>query len=122
MSRRPTGSTRPDTLFPSTTLFRSALLVRQLGDGLLALLEFAAERVQRCLLLLVLYLDAGECLGQRGQVERGALAGQLLAATLGFEALAVAVVAAGWLDVSSEERRVGKRCVSKCESGWVPVH
>src|SRR3546814_12331055 len=98
MSRRPTGSTRPDTLFPSTTLFRSALLVRQLGDGRLALLEFAAERVQRCLLLLVLYLDAGECLGQRGQVERGALTGQLLAATLGFEALAVEVVDARALD------------------------
>src|SRR3546814_18874154 len=84
--------------FQSHYVVRGALLVRHLGNGRLALLEFAAARVQRCLLLLVLYIDAGECLGQRGQVERGALTGQLLAATLGFEALAVEVVDARALD------------------------
>src|SRR3546814_11870433 len=31
MLRRPPGSTRPDTLFPSTTLFRS---VARIGDGI----------------------------------------------------------------------------------------
>src|SRR3546814_7489029 len=33
MIRRPPGSTRTDTLFPYTTLFRSAVLVAPLGPG-----------------------------------------------------------------------------------------
>src|SRR3546814_5322433 len=33
MSRRPTGSTRTDTLFPYTTLFRSVQEIRELGVG-----------------------------------------------------------------------------------------
>src|SRR5690606_15556669 len=81
-------------------VLRRALLVLQFGDGLLALLEFGVEGVERSLLFLVLRLDAGEGLGQRRQVERGALAGQLFAAALGFEALAVEVVDARALDVA----------------------
>src|SRR3546814_1849973 len=28
----------------------------------------------------------------------------------------------GWTDVRSEERRVGKECVSTCRSRWSPYH
>src|SRR3546814_10209708 len=28
----------------------------------------------------------------------------------------------GWYLTRSEERRVGKECVSKCRSGWSPYH
>src|SRR3546814_4899632 len=34
-----------------------------------------------------------------------------------------AIRLAGWLDLSrSEERRVGKECVSTCKSRWSPYH
>src|SRR5690606_34126821 len=81
-------------------VLRGALLVLQLGDGLLALFQIGVEGLERGLLLLVLRLDAGEGLGQRRQVERGALAGQLFAAALGLQALAVEVVDTRALDVA----------------------
>src|SRR3546814_14451825 len=39
---------------------------------------------------------------------------------LGWQALWVALVI--WLSVRSEERRVGKECVSTCRSRWSPYH
>ena len=57
---------------------RGALLVLQLGQRVLAGFELGGEAVERFLLGVVLLLDAGEGLGQRGQVEAGALAGQRL--------------------------------------------
>src|SRR3546814_2116633 len=54
MRRRPPGSTRTDTLFPYTTLFRSALEIlgllnpaRSVGDPVAALGN-EAERAHRC--------------------------------------------------------------------------
>src|SRR3546814_19668442 len=36
--------------------------------------------------------------------------------------VAVCPVEMGWRDVRSEERRVGKECVSTCRSRWSPYH
>src|SRR3546814_11090942 len=104
MIRRPPRSTRTDTLFPYTTLFRSD------GDGELGVL--GADRA-------VDVADHGTASGaavtevprervgigryRRRAVERHRLADERT-------------------DVRSEERRVGKECVSTCRSRWSPYH
>src|SRR3546814_16772972 len=100
MIRRPPRSTRTDTLFPYTTLFRSDL-------GFHFGQKATAENER--------YLDTGagkhlgefdthiaateddHRFGQLGQVERG-----------------------GAVEWRSEERRVGKECVSTCRSRRPP--
>src|SRR3546814_3428417 len=52
-----------------------------------------------------------------GRHQIGALAGK--ADDFGIKAVAVGGVD---LDASSEERRVGKECVSTCRSRWSPYH
>src|SRR3546814_8920996 len=46
MIRRPPRSTRPDTLVPYTTLFRSRLLGREAGDGVLVIGGLAAGELR----------------------------------------------------------------------------
>src|SRR3546814_18745241 len=105
MIRRPPRSTRTDTLFPYTTLFRSGrplkprqpgetlgifpdifahMLVRQRHDEAVDLtgLQFITKRIQPCFI-------AGH---GRNLLRR------------------------------SEERRVGKECVSTCRSRWWAYH
>src|SRR3546814_15659740 len=72
MVRRPPRSTRTDTLFPDTTLFRSAVVWTghgaQLGAavlGLERLHQFGAVRQQA-----VLHVDAGERRGKLTQIAR----------------------------------------------------
>src|SRR3546814_16683495 len=111
MIRRPPRSTRTDTLFPYTTLFRSdadtlVVVVRlQLGEhpgGVQqsrsaadddAFLDRGAGSVHRVFdaILALLHLD----LGGPADAQHGDTAGQ-----------------------RSEERRVGKECVSTCRSRW----
>src|SRR3546814_11883253 len=101
MIRRPPRSTRTDTLFPYTTLFRSyrtPLLL--IGAACLILGAFLLFRQQRA---------AARC-GPGGActprwVRILTLAGLLLGAAL-----------------RSEARRVGKECVSTCGSRWSPYH
>src|SRR3546814_12380920 len=97
MIRRPPRSTRTDTLFPYTTLFRSIF-----GD--------AGQLADRA------HVDAG-----RTHVNEKACQ----AFVLGYIRVAArqdqAVV--GVLRIGrSEERRVGKECVSTCRSRWSPYH
>src|SRR3546814_19712592 len=101
MIRRPPRSTRTDTLFPYTTLFRSELL--RAHGGLAArqalhVLHEVAETVH----------DAPPA---------------------GFDDLAlqdrIGGKEVGWredIEDRSEERRVGKECVSTCRSRWSPYH
>ena len=79
---------------------RGALLVLQLGDGVLARFDFGVQAFERGLLRVVLDLDAGEGFGQRGQVEARAFADELLATTIRVQRLAVEVIDAGALDVA----------------------
>src|SRR3546814_16932874 len=43
-------------------------------------------------------------------------------AILGIILVAGASLTQGYVSVRSEERRVGKECVSKCRSRWSPYH
>src|SRR3546814_12601841 len=109
MIRRPPRSTRPDTLFPYTTLFRS--------------------RHPRLALLGDLALDVGwqrrggpvhigtRLGGRGGAILPGREVENHLAHALGDDG-----VAAPHHGGRSEERRVGKACVSTCRSRWSPYH
>src|SRR3546814_5863468 len=88
MIRRPPRSTRTDTLFPYTTLFRAVDLL-----GLQAVSTFVVERdVERV-------LPAGELIRGLRAVEQGLVAGQrclrIDQATLQNEQAAVAIVEQG---------------------------
>src|SRR3546814_13888888 len=115
MIRRPPRSTRTDTLFPSTTLFRSGF-VRELpleppSVRALFVFRFFARRrdkrkAQRRLLAAPgLVVDREKRAVQFLKHIRDAL---------------IALVAAA--NVSSEERRVGKEWVSTCRTRWSPYH
>src|SRR3546814_16633440 len=98
MIRRPPRSTRTDTLFPYTTLFRSqpwfeiadfARITITGEDDLLFAVEQGIEGVEELLLRAVLAREKLDVIEQQGR---------------------------------SEERRVGKECVSTCRSRWSPYH
>src|SRR3546814_15208772 len=88
MIRRPPRSTRTDTLFPYTTLFRSRRKVR-LHMARKSLLSAAIERPQA---------EANE------------------------NTIPQPVADAVRAEARSEERRVGKECVSTCRSRCSPYH
>src|SRR3546814_12876336 len=129
MIRRPPRSTRTDTLLPYTTLFRSAQLPLTRRD--------AASAVT---------FVAGQCKGLTDQDWSGlAGKGRTLVIYMGVAtaediadklmadgvspATPVAVLEKGtradgraMRTLRSEERRVGKECVSTCRSRWSPYH
>src|SRR3546814_13628508 len=114
MIRRPPRSTRTDTLFPYTTLFRSPVVEAfaeqaARADGNLGLGDVIARAKRIALgieerrhpaLLIVLQ---GKEIGERGGDQRQRPARHEPAQR-------------------SEERRVGKECVSTCRSRWAPYH
>src|SRR3546814_18175696 len=116
MIRRPPRSTRTDTLFPYTTLFRSApaagLEARHRAPGVRgehAVAVAAAARAR---------MD--------GVAARAAGAGRMAVDAHPALRPAAAVAGAGAARAArtrrSEERRVGKECVSTCRSRWSPYH
>src|SRR3546814_14803664 len=125
MSRRPPRSTRTDTLFPYTTLFRSARHIDpEYWIGFAGLSPLA---------WLWMGSAVAAAIGRRlaGDANRTA------DGTLGIEAIVMirrlfAFVLLCWLlgfawfslllpqPFRSEERRVGKECVSTCRSRWSP--
>src|SRR3546814_19753877 len=113
MIRRPPRSTRTDTLFPYTTLFRSedrAALVRQL-------LYRSFQRLQAAPCLPLLF-QAGKLGGHVDAAEIGGLLD--LVQTVPTPVVVEHVARNG--EQRSEERRVGKECVSTCSSRWSPYH
>src|SRR3546814_11320166 len=116
MIRRPPRSTRTDTLFPYTTLFRSARLsivgnitcVSDVGlDRQNPFTELGGEvswlaRKYRLKPNHFRYDFAGEKVGQNPK-QRSVWTGSSR-------------------QRRSEERRVGKECVSTCRSRWSPFH
>src|SRR3546814_15157309 len=104
MIRRPPRSTRTDTLFPYTTLFRS--LDRWLDEtnqsARLRQLHQARERAEAD--LSKTYIRTIEQRTWRALKEK--------ASPSVMQALAA----------RSEERRVGKECVGKCRSRWAPAN
>src|SRR3546814_19910210 len=117
MIRRPPRSTRTDTLFPYTKLFRSGG-----GLGTLQRDERTVGQLAQPDIALEVLLQVGDVglLAARihHQEQPVALVGdheivEDAAAVVGEEAIALA---------RSEERRVGKECVSTCRSRWSPYH
>src|SRR3546814_15556072 len=118
MIRRPPRSTRTDTLFPYTTLFRSLAYggswpavsrVRVVEDGEVLTLGRTA---------ITAVATPGHTMGSMSwrwsacAEENGGAACK----TIVFASSLNPVSAEG----RSEERRVGKECVSKCRSRWSP--
>src|SRR3546814_16483152 len=103
MIRRPPRSTRTDTLFPYTTLFRSARL---------PVFVVGQQRIDR---------DAELAPGgaATGQHDQPAVAEDFVVAELARAAVAFPEVV---VDERSEEHRVGKACVGTCRSRWSPDH
>src|SRR3546814_11744542 len=101
MIRRPPRSTRTDTLFPYTTLFRSGL-----------------ERIGT---------DRKPKSGLRSEhrtMPRDRHADPIRPdrAVAGFDPAHLPALDDEVLHFRSEERRVGKECVSTCRSRWSPLH
>src|SRR3546814_19763583 len=110
MIRRPPRSTRTDTLFPYTTLFRSTpIFVRKSGQG-----DLCDWDTQYATMFHM--TNDSRLFRNRSQLENdeGAwpIGHQRYQSANGI-----------WLPLyRSEERRVGKECVSKCRSRWSPYH
>src|SRR3546814_11859823 len=107
MIRPPPRSTRTDTLFPYPTLFRS------LPDNLVS------DR-------LIIFIKQSDCGAEDDFVTRESLGiNDLRAAQLVFYirdgGFHLSLPLLGGV-IRSEERRVGKECVSTCRSRWSPYH
>src|SRR3546814_17473438 len=140
MIRRPPKSTRTDTLFPYTTLFRSlikaaawplnfwlpaayanacapvgAVFAIMTKVGIYALLRIGS---------LLLPTGAPAAFGGEWMFPLGMAT--LIFGTVGILAAPQAERQAGYCIIMSsgrsEERRVGKGCVSPCRSRWAPYH
>src|SRR3546814_12331874 len=102
MILRPPRSTRTDTLFPYTTLFRSDRRGEFVAGNLLGVAQGVA----------------GALADQAGRAQRRQVIGaQSLGLAGGLEGIAEAGE-----DDRSEESRVGKECVSTCRSRWSPYN
>src|SRR3546814_14679385 len=112
MIRRPPRSTRTDTLFPYTTLFRSRRGYARAGERVLpddtAIFIAVGGKLARG----IAGDDRALCRGGRGAPDN---AGEFDRAGLGPADRAV-----GRIERRSEERRVGKECVSTCRLRWSP--
>src|SRR3546814_18962584 len=110
MIRRPSRSTRTDTLFPYTTLFRS---VEPFGNATIeAFYQYEWEPLEAPAPgSYFSFLDVGS----RNAVDH---------ASVSFGGAAEDPESLGLLldNPRSEERRVGKECVSTCRSRWAPYH
>src|SRR3546814_12983397 len=115
--RRPPRYTRTDTLFPYTTLFRSAGVI---------LIEFVGVYSKT-------FQQNGKELGFQGTyrdmpaVPAGVTAIKRCAAVQQIGMPLILPLACGQEGIKqanerSEERRVGKECVSPCRSRWSPYH
>src|SRR3546814_11601100 len=112
MIRRPPRSTRTDTLFPYTTLVRSD------GTRVRALRYSASHAAATALVPAGCWLEdqgngAARVCGADGEWEGIHSVKEI--------AICIAALKAR-IDVRSEERRVGKECVSTCRSRWSPYH
>src|SRR3546814_13411685 len=104
MIRRPPRSTRTDTLFPYTTLFRSHDR-NQRFVGALLLLGIAVSMDW----IINIAIGTLAVIGRHARAVHG-------------PTVPVAFYQIGIGDERSEERRVGKECVSTCRSRWSPYH
>src|SRR3546814_14487653 len=123
MIRRPPRSTRTDTLFPYTTLFRSILRHHGLQPTSRQPAPEPAPAVANYLLTAM--HDHGNC-HARPDKQRDLWRTALVANPKWGTKRICQSCGTKFYDltkspiVRSEERRVGKECVSKCSSRWSP--
>src|SRR3546814_13694677 len=113
MLRRPPRSTRTDTLFPYTTLFRSPLSV-----GFSSLFPDVAPLIKSWKEILLVITGLLMLIELGRQRAFGLLRDKLLILIGIYALLCLALLPF----FRSEERRVGKECVSTCRSRWSPYH
>src|SRR3546814_13070608 len=109
MIRRPPRSTRTDTLFPYTTLFRS---VHWNSCAPCATAPSGVANETAACRAVVAAVDARRCIAVAGNRQRPGPGDRA------FSRLRHQHLGAG----RSEERRVGKECVSTCRYRWSPYH
>src|SRR3546814_19016332 len=127
MIRRPPRSTRIDTLFPYTTLFRSYYVLAAVQ---LRLHRIARQEVSNAARWFVASIGPNDVLhlDNRGRKEHQVSAPHLETRYSGNPSSVLRPCAqAGMLfqlprPPRSEERRVGKECVSTFRSRWSPYH
>src|SRR3546814_12059937 len=130
MIRRPPISTRTDTLFPYTTLFRScACRPSRRSAALLRIFRCRGVELQRLLGRPSRRLESGGGVSRRGAVRQEAAPGDAglrpdQPAAFSLWAGADPPCFSPHLAPAkrSEERRVGKEWVSTCRSGGSPNH
>src|SRR3546814_12742870 len=103
--RRPRISTRTDTLCPYTTLFRSERHPWALGQPARAVWSDIWDVIEPQFEGVVRTGEGFSTLDQLLMMERGGVPCETY-----------------WNYSRSEERRVGKACVSTCRSRWSPSH
>src|SRR3546814_11279287 len=119
MILRPPRSTRTDTLFPYTTLFRSALLLRQAHQLLRERTvedHFVPRHILPAQLAELIHGRVLRILGAHNGAEHQRMEGARI------DALSLQLVRNRFVESRSDERRVGKECVSTCRSRWSPSH
>src|SRR3546814_14124882 len=126
MIRRPPRSTRTDTRCPYTTLFRSALdALERVAEPSThpqpAVDQSAARQSLQAELDAVLRGESSQ-IAYNAYKARQYLLIEEFADTLGWMGFSLALVAALLHLFRSEERRVGKGCVSTCRSRWSQGH
>src|SRR3546814_18762486 len=127
MIRRPPRSTRTDTLCPYTTLFRSAGNLVAGNDRVDGILPFVADGVDIRMAdageldvdddVVVVWFAAFEGEGCQGF---GCVGCGIASRDCHVQLHSFGVEING--RTRSEERRVGKECVSTCRSRWPPDH
>src|SRR3546814_16385734 len=117
MIRRPPRSTRTDTLFPYTTLFRSLACHRQTHGAYGSRPGNFAKEYEA----FVFIHDRLPFLGMAMQIIHDPLHAGLARfqqAPVTHQLTDAGIVAT----IRSEGRRVGKECASTCSSRWSPYH
>src|SRR3546814_12055104 len=120
MIRRPPRSTRTDTLFPYTTLFRSVAVEVDADDVVpVSVAHLVKNPVAQDTRVVYHRIEMAKMpdrvLYDRGCADR---VGNIRA--IDHRRTAASLDQLGHL--RSEERRVGKECVSTCRSGWWLSH
>src|SRR3546814_14034702 len=121
MLRRPPRSTRTDTLFPYTTLFRSTHLGGAADEARQLWRWHAIEEIEHKAVAFDTYLHAARSMTPlRRWLKRSTV---MCVTTMRFHYVILRNTADLLApDGRSDERRVGKECVSTCRSRWSPSH
>src|SRR3546814_15240358 len=120
MIRLPPRSTRTDTLMPYTTLFRSTGRIGRSLFSVGALVTSSqTEPLATIQQLDPIYVDIQRSSGDLLALRRSLAEGGAVPASASVQLM---LEDGSEYGPRSEERRVGKKCVSTCRSRWSPYH